>query len=128
MNRRLGEWQRRAVPATVPELRGLLRTAIAGWGFDEFEVSLAATEAITNVVQHAYPQTEGRVAVSASVRGDELVVVVCDQGMGARSFELESRSSPGLGLQLMASLCERLSVEPTSDGTTVTMWFVRRFA
>lgn len=125
-NQQLGAWERPAVPETVPELRKLLAAAIDGWGFDEFEVALATTEALSNVVQHAYPREEGALTLMATLAGDELVVAVADQGMGARSFRLESRPY-GVGLQLMANLSVRMSVEPVSDGTTVTMWFLRKF-
>ena|SRR5579859_1983733 len=60
-------------------------------------VRLAVSEAITNVVRHAYPPGEpGTVTVEAARAGEELWVLVSDDGHG-----LQDRShSPGLGLGL----------------------------
>ena len=121
---RLGEWQAVAVPESVPKLRRALLAAIRGRGFPDMDVGLAATEALSNVVRHAYPDGEGPVALTAEASPTELVVVVADEGVGARSFELSSIPGLGIGLRLIHELCHSATVEPTSDGTTVTMTFI----
>lgn len=87
------------------------------------DVRLAVTEACTNVVVHAYPDGgEGPMEVCATLWGDELRVVVRDEGRGIGPRP----DSPGLGLglPLIASLTE--NVELGHDGeerTEVRMTF-----
>jgi anti-sigma regulatory factor (Ser/Thr protein kinase) len=122
---RLGAWHVLAVPSSVPELRRALRASIARRGFDEDAVALAATEAVTNVVRHAY-QTRGSVTLTAAAFADELVVVVADEGLGMRSLTLQSDpKSLGMGLALIRELCAHVRIEPTHTGTTLTMRFTK---
>ena len=102
-----------------------MRTAIIDRGFDDGAVSLAVTEAVTNVVQHAYPGSVGSVAVTADASLEELVVVVADEGVGARSFTLRAGSVLGMGLTLIRELCSSVRIDPASTGTTVTMHFLK---
>jgi anti-sigma regulatory factor (Ser/Thr protein kinase) len=87
------------------------------------DIRLAVTEACTNVVVHAYPDgREGPMEVHATLLGDELTVVVRDEGAGIAPRP----DSPGLGLglPLIASLAE--SVQLGRDGeehTEVRMTF-----
>ena len=119
----LGEWHAVAVPDSVPELRRALHAKIQGRGFHDLEVGLAVTEALSNVVRHAYPGGEGPVTLTAEASPSELTVIVADEGIGARSLELKRTAGLGIGLRLIYELCHRASIEPTSDGTTVTMIF-----
>jgi anti-sigma regulatory factor (Ser/Thr protein kinase) len=121
----LGSWRVSAVPASVPQLRRAVRAAIIGRGFDDAAVSLAVTEAATNVVRHAYPGSIGSVAVTADVTPHELVVVVADEGVGGRSFTLRAEARLGMGLALIRELCTSVRIDPTSAGTTVTMHFTK---
>jgi anti-sigma regulatory factor (Ser/Thr protein kinase) len=86
-------------------------------------VSLASSEAITNVVIHAYEQTEtGEVQVNASYIEDELWVLVADSGHGLRPRV----NSPGLGLglALIAQLADEFQIVGRgSGGTEVRMRF-----
>jgi anti-sigma regulatory factor (Ser/Thr protein kinase) len=118
-------WRVPAIPASVPRLRRQLLGAIYGRGFDEDAVGLAATEALTNAVRHAYPGSQGLVTLSVRQSADRLVVVVTDQGIGARSFTARSGSdrAMGMGLPLLHELCASARVEPGNSGTTVTMGF-----
>jgi anti-sigma regulatory factor (Ser/Thr protein kinase) len=108
----------------VPELRRALRATIAGRGFDEDAVALAATEAVTNAVQHAYQAPRGSVTLTATASADELIVVVSDEGLGMRSLTLRSEpKSLGMGLALIRELCAHVRIEPTHTGTTLIMRF-----
>jgi anti-sigma regulatory factor (Ser/Thr protein kinase) len=120
-------WRLPAMPGSVPRLRRKLLEAISGRGFDEDAVGLAATEALTNVVRHAYPGSQGPVTLSVRQSAEWLVVVVADEGIGARSFTARSGCdrSTGMGLPLLHELCASLSVDPGSSGSTVTMAFAR---
>jgi anti-sigma regulatory factor (Ser/Thr protein kinase) len=120
-------WRLPAIPGSVPRLRRNLLQAISGRGFDEDAVGLAVTEALTNAVRHAYPGSPGPVTLSVKQSADRLVVVVTDEGIGARSFTARSGSDrgAGMGLPLLHELCASLRVDPSSSGTTVTMGFAR---
>ena len=120
-------WRLPAIPGSVPSLRRKLLEAISGRGFDEHAVGLAATEALTNAVRHAYPGSQGPVTLSVKQAADQLVVVVADEGIGARSVPARSRPERGrgMGLLLLRELCTVARVEPGSSGTVVTMAFAR---
>jgi len=108
-------------------MRRKLLEAISGRGFDEDAVGLAVTEALTNAVRHAYPASQGPVTLSVRQSADRLVVVVADEGVGARSAPARSRPDRGrgMGLPLLHELCTMARVEPGSGGTVVTMGFAR---
>src|SRR3954451_1328975 len=86
------------------------------------DVKLAVTEACTNVVVHAYPESEGPMAISAGVQNGHLTVVVSDSGRGI----LPRPDSPGLGLglPLIATLATSLELGTNdADETEVRMTF-----
>ena len=87
------------------------------------DIRLAVTEACTNVVVHAYPDgREGPLEVLATLAGEELTVVVRDEGEGITP----RRDSPGLGLglPLIASLAEKVQLgHDARQRTEVRMTF-----
>jgi serine/threonine-protein kinase RsbW len=87
------------------------------------DIRLAVTEACTNVVVHAYPEgREGPMEVLAMLLGDELRVVVRDEGRGIGPRP----DSPGLGLglPLIASLTESVELgRDEEERTEVRMTF-----
>jgi anti-sigma regulatory factor (Ser/Thr protein kinase) len=106
-----------AVPASVFTARLELADLAerAGASPEQIErVSLAASEAITNAVQHAYSEPGGDIEVFAGVTGSELFVFVADRGEGLR----EDQRSEGLGwgLALIRMSCDALTVADRSDG------------
>lgn len=122
--KQLGWWHVSAQARYVPKLRGALRSAIRGRGFNDAEIALAVTEALSNVVQHAYPDGGGPMTLSAEVSSSDLTVVVSDQGSGARIIPSNPAAEPGIGLGLIRHLSHQLEIEPAGDGTTVTMRFL----
>ena len=85
-------------------------------------VRLAVTEAVANAVVHAYRGRGGCVHVSAHVVGDELSVLVADDGCGPHT----PPQTPGLGfgLALITDACEQFTlVERASGGTEARMRF-----
>lgn len=118
----------RRMPATLvslPTLRHAARDALLQAGvrrsvFDE-SISVALTEAVGNVVRHAYPDADGDIEVAVVHDDLGILVVVSDTGVGID----HPPAHPGLGLGL--GLIERLStesaVDSTAEGTTVTMRF-----
>jgi serine/threonine-protein kinase RsbW len=87
------------------------------------DIRLAVTEACTNVVVHAYPdEGEGPMEVLATLLGDDLTVVVRDEGRGIGPRP----DSPGLGLglPLIASLTESVQLgRDQEERTEVRMTF-----
>jgi serine/threonine-protein kinase RsbW len=114
-------------PGTPPGV-GALRRAVAEvarrCGLSDSVVDaarLAASEAASNAVVHAYRDTPGDLRLRARVEGDELHVVIADSGHG-----LAPRAdSPGLGLglPLMAQISERFEIVSGPDGTEIHLAF-----
>lgn len=89
------------------------------------DIALAVSEALTNIVVHAYLDASqpGPMTVSAGRLDGEIVVVVSDEGRGM----VPRRDSPGLGLGLaimarLASSVEVVDHQP-GPGTTVRLRF-----
>ena len=117
-----------AVPDSVRAARRALTRFAAGAGASNEQVEavrLATSEALTNAVKHAYPHSEGNVRITAGVAGGELCVLVADDGCGIRPHV--SHGGLGLGLTLIASLCDELQiVKRPSGGTGLWLWFKLR--
>jgi serine/threonine-protein kinase RsbW len=118
--------RQRADPAAIPVLRRRLRGWLAGSADLEEEsaeaVVLAADEAVTNSVEHAYPRgTPGTVSVVAtrSPCGHGVMVVIEDHGRW-RPIPVDP-GFRGRGLQLIHRLADRAGVTDSAYGTTVRM-------
>jgi serine/threonine-protein kinase RsbW len=88
-------------------------------------VQLGVSEAVTNVVVHAYSDAPkpGSLEVAAALAGGELWVIVTDSGAGLRP----RRDSPGLGLGLglIAQISDGVDLEHrASGGLELRMRFV----
>ena len=108
-----------AIPDSVPVARRELAAFAAGLGASEEQVEavrLAASEAITNVVMHAYPGDRGEVHLRADLAAGELWVLIADDGVGLRAHS----ESPGLGvgLALIAQSADGLTIMTRADGGT----------
>ena len=108
-----------ATPESVPEARHDLArfAADAGAPSDRVEaVRLAASEAITNIVLHAYDRTAGEIHVDADVATGELTVHIADDGTGLRPrFD---KPGLGLGLALIAQASDELDIVKRPEGGT----------
>jgi anti-sigma regulatory factor (Ser/Thr protein kinase) len=130
---RAASWVAPALPACVGPLRARL-SAFAEThlecGLLIADLNLAASEAITNVVVHAYRDRDRPGTVTAGVSTDaaagrvEVVVTDCGVGMSARP------DSPGanLGLSIMTAVCDQVTVGtgPAGAGTEVRLIFALR--
>ena len=95
------------------------------------DIKTAVSEAVTNAIVHAYPDTLGRVSVKLRIREDRILeIVVKDWGVGiadvdqARTplFTTGSEERSGMGFTIMESFMDTLKVRSApGKGTTVTM-------
>ena len=95
------------------------------------DVKTAVSEAVTNAIVHAYPDTLGKIVLKLRLRDDHsLEIVVRDWGGGiadverARTplFTTGSEERSGMGFTIMESFMDSLKVRSTpGKGTTVTM-------
>ncbi|MDX6562696.1 MAG: serine/threonine-protein kinase RsbW [Gaiellales bacterium] len=117
------------VPA-VPDSIAVIRQTVSGiceaLGADARavgDIKLAATEACTNVVLHAYAgRNEGTIELDARTADDQLELLVRDHGNGMTPAPLAE--GLGLGLPLIAALSTALTiVEAEGGGTEVSMTF-----
>ena len=117
---------------------GFARSAVACFAaqmdptLNELEdIKTAVSEAVTNAIVHAYPDSLGIVTLKARIVGEKsLEIVVKDRGRGIPDIEKarqpmfttggEERS--GMGFTIMESFMDQLTVKSTlGKGTTVTM-------
>ena len=121
-----------AVPEAVPLARRALAAvaAAAGAAGDRLdEIRLAVSEALTNVVLHAYRDSEvvGRLHVTAAIASDELWVLIGDDGRGLHAWN--DSQGLGIGLSLISGLSDDFAiVTRASGGTEVQMRFDLRKA
>ncbi len=121
-----GPWP--AVPASIAEARAEVSRFATAAGADPAAlgaVALAVSEAVTNVVLHAYldESKPGQVRVTAENGNATIHVVVADHGRGM----LARPNSPGLGvglpiIGLMTESCDVRS--DAARGTELRMSFV----
>jgi serine/threonine-protein kinase RsbW len=114
-----------AVPASVPLARTALADFAAEAGAESEQIDavrLAVSEALTNVVLHAYDDGGGPIHVSAASAAGELWVLISDEGDGLRV----RTDSPGLGvgLAVIAQVSDGFAlVNCSGGGTEVRMRF-----
>jgi serine/threonine-protein kinase RsbW len=79
-------------------------------------VRLATSEAVTNAVVHAYHGRSGKVHVTAALAGYELWLLIADDGEGLRPRA--DCPGLGLGLGLIAQVCDEMAIVARSSGGT----------
>jgi serine/threonine-protein kinase RsbW/stage II sporulation protein AB (anti-sigma F factor) len=114
-----------AVPESVPAVRRDVCNLAEGAGARDETIEairLAASEAVTNAVLHAYRDGQGAVEVTAAVVSGEMWLFISDQGRGLKVRS--DRPGLGLGLALIANVCDEFTVgAPTSGGVELRMRF-----
>lgn len=96
------------------------------------DIKTAVSEAVTNCIVHAYPQSIGRIVLKVKIYSDNtLEISIRDWGRGIADVEKartpmfttggEERS--GMGFTIMESFTDKLKVKSREgSGTTVKMW------
>jgi stage II sporulation protein AB (anti-sigma F factor) len=120
------EFRLPAVPASVPEARRLVGEQVRELGASEQrvdDVRIAVTEAVANVVRHAYWPGQGEVEVEVDADGNgRVVVAVRDRGCGIGAARPETAGA-GLGLPLIEALSASFESSDRAPGTAVVMEF-----
>lgn len=126
----------------ISENERLARVAVGGFvtalnpRLDELsDIKTAVSEAVTNCIVHAYPDSVGEIELSAKLSGDELTVRIKDRGRGIEDVKkameplyttLPGEERSGLGFSVMESFCDGVKVKSKPGaGTSVTL--VKRF-
>ena len=116
--------------AAEPGSVRLVRTEIMRWfhelrhGDDAMAASIAVavSEAVGNVVRHAYPgEGTGRVEVEAQLEESKIVVSVSDGGTGMTARAGRKRN--GMGLPVIGRLADGVTVVSDNGGTRLSMRF-----
>ena len=116
--------------AAEPGSVRLVRTEIMRWfhelrhGDDALAASIAVavSEAVGNVVRHAYPgEGTGRVEVEAQLEEASIVVSVSDGGAGMTARA--GRNHGGMGLPVIGRLADGVTVVSDNGGTRLSMRF-----
>ena len=117
---------------------GFARTAVACFAaqldptLDELgDIKTSVSEAVTNAIVHAYPDSLGRIAVRVSIFGENMLeIMVRDWGCGIADVERarepmyttggDERS--GMGITIMESFMDQVKIRShPGKGTRVTM-------
>lgn len=114
--------------AAEPVSVRLLRTEVLRWLRDQrlgddrlaAAIALATSEAVANVVRHAYGKHRGRVELDALIGDEDILIRVCDRGLGLRA---RAGARNGLGLPVIGRVSSGVTVASDAEGTTVSMRF-----
>jgi anti-sigma regulatory factor (Ser/Thr protein kinase) len=115
------------LPATVDSVaaaRRAVRRFAADLEVDLDGIALAVSEAVSNVVTHAYDDgLPGVVELSAATSPFEVTVVVRDRGRGLAGGV--GTEGAGFGIQIIRRLAQHVEVSDTPAGVALTMRFRR---
>jgi serine phosphatase RsbU (regulator of sigma subunit)/anti-sigma regulatory factor (Ser/Thr protein kinase) len=107
-----------------PYVLGRLRKTLGRWlrvaGADErelFDLTLAASEAAANAIEHAYGAREASFAVRCERDGRHVRITVMDSGR----WRTARGQGGGRGLEIMRALVDNVTVDSDGDGTVVTI-------
>ena len=88
-------------------------------------------EAVVNVMEYAYPEgTQGKVDISASVEGDDVIFVISDSGTAFDptakadvdvNQEVEDRPIGGLGIHLVRKIMDSVKYERIDGKNILTL-------
>jgi serine/threonine-protein kinase RsbW len=123
---------------SLPQVIAFLEEACGAAGLPadmQFEVVLAAEEACTNVIEHAYDRKGGPLVVAFASNPHSVEITVTDFGVPFDiasyrppdvTLPLERRKIGGLGVHLIRKLMDEVRFERGPDSNRLVM--VKRFA
>ena len=121
----------------IPENEAFARNVVASFilplnpSINELEdIKTAVSEAVTNVVVHAYPEKVGYVTMKISTIKNKIEISIKDKGIGIQDIERavtpfytskpeEERS--GMGFTVMESFMDKLEITSNNSGVCVSM-------
>jgi serine phosphatase RsbU (regulator of sigma subunit)/anti-sigma regulatory factor (Ser/Thr protein kinase) len=109
-----------ASPDVLRDLRGMLRRWLVVQGVGEqevFDVCLAASEAASNAIEHAYGAREASFTMSCGRDEGNVLVSIRDGGR----WREQSPYGRGRGLSIMRALVDSVEVKSDGNGTVVTL-------
>lgn len=128
------------VPAK-PQFVSVIRLTVSGlanrigFDYDEIEdLKIAVSEAVTNVVHHAYKENDdGEIVIGCALYNEKIEIMVADYGNSFNFEEIKTKIGPyhleesieglregGLGLYLMETLMDEVMIN-NDGGVTVFM-------
>ncbi len=107
-----------------PNILGGLRNTLGRWlqaaGANEnelFDITLSASEAATNAIEHAYGAREASFIVRCEHDGQKVIVTVRDIGR----WRTVRPQGGGRGIEIMRALLDSVEIDSDKGGTVVTM-------
>jgi anti-sigma regulatory factor (Ser/Thr protein kinase) len=118
---------REQLPATVDSVavaRRAVRRFAARLDVDVEAITLAVSEAVANVVVHAYGEGEpGVIDLTATAAPEEVAIVVRDRGRGLKAAG--ARHGAGFGIDIIRRLAQAVALDDGHPGVALTMRFRR---
>lgn len=99
------------------------------------EIKTAVSEAVTNCIVHAYPKEKGDVTIICQVQGDEIIVVVKDDGIGIADLKKArepfyttkpEQERSGMGFAVMESFMDSVIVNNNENGRGVSVIMTKK--
>lgn len=93
---------------------------------DVFDITIAVGEACANALEHGSPlKEENNISVTCSCMKDHMLIKVKDEGVFKNGDSLNALSddnhASGRGMLLMLAVMDKVTVDESSDGTTVSL-------
>jgi anti-sigma regulatory factor (Ser/Thr protein kinase) len=125
----------RVLPAQPHSLRPA-RVALAEWltllqwpDDDADDLILAVSEAVTNVIEHAYPATRpglvglhARCGAGSTPATRRVTIAITDRGDWAREYRaIDPASYHSYGLTVMSACTAEMQIQRSASGTTVIL-------
>lgn len=120
-------------PEQLALLYDFLEQQASNCGFDAallMQIKLAMDEAVTNVIQYAYPGSEGDICIDMGCDNGQLKIVITDNGIQFNPLEkqepditlsLDERPIGGLGVFLVKQLMTDVRYDRSEGKNILTM-------
>jgi serine phosphatase RsbU (regulator of sigma subunit)/anti-sigma regulatory factor (Ser/Thr protein kinase) len=109
-----------ATPMAAGLMRSQLRRYVAEHGIAEdagFSLTMAIGEAMSNVIEHAYPPNSGTVDIHVWREGSAIRASVADGGQ----WRAPRQDGKGRGIEIIKAVTSHMSVQLSQSGTTVSV-------